>query len=359
MSARVVITGLGTLNPAMHGDSTALASWLASLAPRGEPRRIDDHAIEALLDGADARRLSRACRMSVIAARAALAEAGLQGDDALGLVVGTELGDLRSTIEFADGYLASGPGGCSPLLFPNTVMNTMAAATTIAVAARALSLTLNAPTVAGELAVAYAAGAVAAGRLDAVLAGGVDDLDALPAEMLTALGDRADRGEGATYLVLESWERARARGARPLGEVRGAAWRALATRPHGVGRGVDSRAVATALDQAGCGPAEVAWLYTSANGDAERDRWEAAVLAAAGIPPARARTSLVDVVGHHAGLGSLRVAAATWSTRAGRLPGDPLPRRAGGTSGPGTPALVHGLARGGTHVALVVGPPPA
>jgi 3-oxoacyl-[acyl-carrier-protein] synthase II len=372
MTPRVVLTGIGTINPAMHGDSTMLASWLAALTPRAETagvprsprddqpvaRRINDVVIDQQLDGGEARRLSRACRMSVIAARAARAEAGLEGGDALGLVVGTELGDLRSTIEFADGYLGSGPSGCSPLLFPNTVMNTMAAATTIAVAARALSLTLNAPTVAGELAVAYAAGAVAAGRVDAVLAGGVDDLAALPAEMLTALGDRARRGEGATYLVLESWAHARARGARPLAEIRGVGWRALAARPQGVGR-VGSPAVAVALEGAASAPAEVAWLYTSANGDDLRDRWEAAVLAAAGIPTARPRASLTDVVGQHAGLGALRVAAAAWSTRAGRLAGDPLARRKDGEFGPGAPALVHGLARGGTHVALVVGPPPA
>jgi 3-oxoacyl-[acyl-carrier-protein] synthase II len=360
MKHRVVITGVGTINPALHGDSTAIASWLAGLGPRPErPRRIDDRALGTLLDGTEARRLSRPCRMSVVSARAALADAGLPGGDSLGLVVGTELGDLRSTIEFADGYLGSGPSGCSPLLFPNTVMNTMAAATTIAVGARALSLTLNAPTVAGELAVAYAAGAIAAGRLDAVLAGGVDELDALCAEMLSVLGDRGDRGEGATYLVLESWEHARARDARPLGEIRGTAWRALVARPHGVGRGVTSRAVASALGQARCAPSEIAWLYSSANGDAARDRWEQGVLRAAGIASGRSGVSLTETVGHHAGLGALRVAAAAWSTRAGRLPGDPLERVGGDAFGPGAPGLVHGLARGGTHVALVVGPPPA
>ena len=61
--------------------------------------------------------------------------------------------------------------------------------------------------------------------------------------------------------------------------------------------------------------------------------------------------SLAPLLGQHAGLGALRVAAATWTARSGLLPDD-----AGGeptrVSGPG---LVHGLGRGGNHVALVIG----
>ena len=47
---------------------------------------------------------------------------------------------MRSTLAFADGYLARGASGLSPLLFPNTVMNTMAAATAIALAVAAAAL---------------------------------------------------------------------------------------------------------------------------------------------------------------------------------------------------------------------------
>jgi 3-oxoacyl-(acyl-carrier-protein) synthase len=351
VNRRVVVTGVGTVNPAVQGDSAAVAAWLAARPAPGAaaPRRIDDRVIERRLDGTDARRLSRVCRLTVVAARTALGEAALPGGDGLGLVVGTELGDLRSTREFADGYLGAGPNGCSPLLFPNTVMNAMAAATSITVGARALSLTLNAPTVAGELAVAYAASAVAGGRVTAVLAGGVDELDGLAAEMLAGLGDRGDRGEGATFLVLEAWEHARARGVAPLAEIRGIGWRALPAPPHGVGRTVASRAVDDALTQAACAPATIGRLYPSTNGDVARDRWEAGVLQAAGFPSGYARDSLTDRLGHHAGLGALRVAAAAWAA-------GPAGSPSGAT---GAPGLVHGLARGGTHVAIVVGPPPA
>jgi 3-oxoacyl-[acyl-carrier-protein] synthase II len=228
-------------------------------------------------------------------------------------------------------------------------MNTMAATTAIAVASRELALTINVPTVAGELAVARGAAAVASGRADAVLAGGVDELDPLVAEMLDALGDDGLRGEGAAFLVLEAETVARARRAPCLGRIAGVAWRTIPAGPWGVGRRTTSRAIADAMTRAG-GEAPK-WLYVSASGDARRDAWEARVLATALGAPRPPAVSLAALVGHHAGVGALHVAAAAWTSRSGLLPASD-----GGAAAPVTGnGLVHGLARGGGHVALVVG----
>jgi hypothetical protein len=62
-------------------------------------------------------------------------------------------------------------------------------------------------------------------------------------------------------------------------------------------------------------------------------------------------TSLAALIGHHAGLGALRVAAAAWTARAGLLPTAAGAEPARVAAGRG---LVHGVARGGTQVALVV-----
>ena len=357
MRQRVVVTGAGVVAGAVVGGWDRLAAFLEAppTMKSGAGTRVTDGVLATLVDESEARRLSRVCQLTVAASRLALADARVDSGGDLGLVVGTEFGDLRSTVEFADGYLDRGPAGLSALLFPNTVMNTMAAATAIAVGARAATLTLNAPAVAGELAVARAAATIMAGRAERVIAGGVDELHPVPGRVLDELGMVDDaRSEGATVLVLETLPFARARHARILAEVRGAAWGALPAHPCGVGRRTTSRVIETALRAASLLERDVAWIYTSVSADAARADWERAVVARAfhGEPPAAA--TLGTIVGHCAGSGALRVAVAAWTARSGRLlDGD------GQTSvitRPGSSGLVHGLARGGTQVALVVGP---
>ena len=90
MSTRVVVTGAGVVD----GHTSGLTS--------------------RLLDETEARRLSRICQFTVAAARLALGEAGLDPRGDLALLVGTEFGDMVSTIAFVDGYLRGGPVGVSP-----------------------------------------------------------------------------------------------------------------------------------------------------------------------------------------------------------------------------------------------------
>ena len=140
MSRRVAITGIGSVNAAGQGGSSAIAAALArppeAIAAlktfpverqSGLAAEVDDAELMALFDVAEVRRLSRICRMALAACRLAAREAGLEGGPRLGLAVGSEYGDFRSGAEFFNGFLRRGPSGLSPMIFPNTVMNSNAA----------------------------------------------------------------------------------------------------------------------------------------------------------------------------------------------------------------------------------------
>jgi len=362
---------MGSVSAAGCGGSSAVAAALARSAetiaplkafalPAGSSRlaaEVDDGELMTLLDADAVRRLSRICRMAVAACRLAAADAGIEGGARLGLAVGSEYGDFRSGAEFFNGFLRRGPAGLSPMIFPNTVMNSMAAVVAIATGAKAPSVTLNQATIAGDLAVARAVALIAGGRADAVLAGGVDEIFLDVYGGLSALGALSPMaggipegcrpyasdhngpvlGEGATFLVLEEFEAARARGATILAEILGSAWGSIPVAPHTapVSRRDAYRTVGKALDQAGVEPGELGRCYGSGNGDPALDDWELRLLEADGI---RDPVSLAPLFGQHGGLGALRAAAGSLAARVD-----------------GTPTLVHGIARGGCRAAMVIG----
>jgi len=368
---RVVITGLGSVSAAGCGGSSAVAAALERSAETIAPLKafvvpdctsrlaaeVDDDELMTLLDADTVRRLSRICRMAVAACRLAATDAGIAGGARLGLSVGSEYGDFRSGAEFFSGFLRRGPGGLSPMIFPNTVMNSMAAVVAITMGAKAPSITVNQATVAGDLAMVQGAALIASGRADAVIAGGVDEIFFDVYRGLCALGalspmrDGAREGcrpyapdhnglvmgEGATFLVLEEMEAAQARGATIHAEILGRAWGSIPVAPHTapISRRDAHQTVRRALEQAGVAPDALGRSYGSGNGDPALDDWELRLLEDDGI---RDPVSLAPLFGQHGGLGALRAAAGAVSVRAG-----------------GAPALVHGIARGGCRTAMVIG----
>src|SRR5919108_1129369 len=129
-----VITGVGCVSPFGVGAADFVAEVLGTnrtairpvmgFSTEGLSRRLGAEVPNAYLpEGEEARRWSRLSQMTVAACRQAVVDAGLHGVETMGhigLVVGTEFGDLRSTEAFALGFLRKGLPGLSPLLFPNT-----------------------------------------------------------------------------------------------------------------------------------------------------------------------------------------------------------------------------------------------
>jgi 3-oxoacyl-[acyl-carrier-protein] synthase II len=368
---------MGTVNASTTGGTAAVAAALAlgrsAIAPvrafavDGCPSQlaalVDDGALRPLFDRDQARRLTRICQLTVAAGRLAIQDAGAPGGTGLGLVVGTEHGDFRSSEEFATGFLRRGAAGLSPMIFPNTVMGTMASMVAIDVNAKAPSVTLNQATVAGDLAVARAAALVGSGRAEAVVAGGVDEICEIVYRRLAEIGglspmrgkgiegcrpyepthNGAVLGEGATFVVLEELVAARARKARILAEVVSATWGNVPVARHRASPGRADRGspVSRLLRSRDNGRTHFGGCYGSGNGDPALDDWECALLDAdlgsnaGGVSP----TSLAPLFGQHGGLGVLRVAAAALAASRGT-----------------EAVLVHGIARGGCRTALVLTP---
>jgi 3-oxoacyl-(acyl-carrier-protein) synthase len=370
---RVVVTGMGTVNAFTAGGSEAVAGALAlgrsAIAPvtafpvNGSPSRlaaqVEPGTLGALIDGDRGRRLSRVCQLTVAACELAVRDAGVSAGVGLGIVVGTEHGDFRSSKDFASGYLERGPAGLSPLMFPNTVMNTMASIAAISIGAKGPSITLNQPTVAGDLAIARASALVMAGRADAVLAGGVDEIcEAVYLQLaeMGALSPMRGReaegcrpyepthngpvlGEGATFLVVEDLAAARRRGATVLAEVVEAAWGNVPASPHAAHPALPDRDSPVCLLLRRSAETQMAFTrsYGSGNGDPAIDDWERALLGHDLGPELVPPVSLARLFGQHAGLGALRAGAAALDAARGI-----------------GPVLVHGIARGGCRVAMIV-----
>lgn len=338
----------------------------------------------------ETRRWSRISLMATIACREAIADANLTGTETMGkmgLVLGTEYGDLRSTEAFGLGFLRKGSRGLSPLLFPSTVMNAMAGTASLALGIKGPMLTLNQPGVAGEVAVARAIGLIKANRAPAVIACGVDEFFPKLYEILAHLHmlspcdcqQEACRpfdqrhngpilGEGATAIMLESAEHARARNAPILAEFYSSGWGTLTVRPsrYPAPHQINNRMLRQALQDAALGPDAVNVAYLSGSGEPQHDTAELDCLSTSFGAKGPILTSVTHLTGEYGGLGTFRVAAAIATITKGVLPTldylrQPIrPDLRFAKTGIQQPAqqtvMVHGIARGGTQVILILGP---
>jgi 3-oxoacyl-[acyl-carrier-protein] synthase II len=399
-----VITGLGTIGPCGHGRE-ALAAALAAGKPvvaavdRGAGLHREGGARLAALVGerdvsrwvppAAARRMSFPSKIVVAAARMALAEAGIGATEAggprVGVYLSTTFGSGLATEELLRQILLEGADAAQPFYFSECVANAPAAQLAIAIGARGPNVTLTQRESGPLLAVARGAQAVREGRVDRALAGAVEEVTPLLHALLDRFGALAraegalpemprpfDRrrdgflaGEGATVLVLEREDTARARGARALARVAwsGAAFDATATvSDWGDGHAPLAAAVRAGLDEAPGGAAGVGAVVSGASGARRGDRIEARVLRAAWgeapLPPVLVPKA---VTGEYGGgilaPGLLALEGAHFGPTPGFAEPDPaagVTPHAGGARPIPSRVLLTGLASGGGAAWLVL-----
>ncbi|MGW2601615.1 beta-ketoacyl-[acyl-carrier-protein] synthase family protein [Streptomyces klenkii] len=333
----VAVTGLGLVTPAGTGVA---ATWEGLLAGRSLAARdpllaglpvdfscASDFDAAGALGRRPAARLERFSAMALIAAREAVADAGLDTTAWDPLRVAVVIGASSASTEHYDeafARMAAGrPDRVSPMAIMRSIPNMPAGEAGLDLGARGPNLAVSTACASGATAIGVARDLVRAGSCDIALAGGSESLrarsTAVGFHQMRALSTRghdpegasrpfdADRdgfvlGEGAGVLVLERPAHARARGARPRALLRGygASCDAHHTvAPHPDGRGA-ADALHAALADAGLTPADVG--HVNAHGTATKinDLAEYRALARVfGTPPPV--TAPKSVLGHSAG----------------------------------------------------------
>ncbi len=279
MARRVVVTGMGTVNPlgnnvkdywralqnAENGidkltrfDSTDFSSKVAG--------QVKDFAADKIIDSKEARRMDRFTQYALVAALEAYADAGLKADsvdpERIGITLGNGIGGIE-TLEAAFGKLKDkGPKAVHPLLVPMMIINEAAGNIAIRIQALGPCFCVVTACASSNDAMGDAFRLIRDGTTDVMLSGGTEapitptglagfcQLQAVSSKRNDS-PDKASRpfdkdrdgfviAEGSGILVLEELEHARARGAKIYAEFLGYGASCDAnhlTAPHPEGRG--------------------------------------------------------------------------------------------------------------------------
>jgi 3-oxoacyl-[acyl-carrier-protein] synthase II len=370
---RVAITGIGVVSPygvgrelfwdrvsrgvsgtrAVTGfDTSQLTSRVAAAVPDDALTAAGVHGADpgddAPLNGrADPRRYAKVSRIAVLAAREAIADAGLEASPDLGVVIGSGAGGIDVAERQYGEYYAGAYHRVSPYAIPVSIVGIVSSEISIALGLRGISHVLSTGCTSSTDAIGYAASLVRHGEADAVLTGGADAC-ATPG-MLFGFGrmrvvstrynetpavasrpfDR-DRdgfvlGEGAWIFVLEREERVRARRGHIYAFVEG--YGSTCDAYHRVQMDPDGaeivRAMALAVDRAGRPLESIGYVNFHGTSTVLNDAVEIRCVrrffgaAAGGI----AGSSTKSMIGHPQGAsGAAGVAATALALSRGLLP---------------------------------------
>ncbi|MBG12255.1 MAG: beta-ketoacyl-[acyl-carrier-protein] synthase II [Alcanivorax sp.] len=301
---RVVITGLGMLSPL--GTDVA-STWEGILAGRSGIRRIDhfdtenfstkfaglvpDFAMDEYLSGKEARKMDVFVQYGMVAAIQALRDAGLEMDkengERIGVAIGSGIGGLTNIEENHQKLMDSGPRKLSPFFVPSTIINMIAGNLAIMYGFKGPNFATVTACTTGTHNIGFAAQQIQLGTADVMVAGGAEK-GSTPLGMggfaaARALSTRNDDptaasrpwdrdrdgfvlADGAGAVVLEEYERAKARGATIYGELIGYgmsddAYHMTAPSEDGAGAAL---AMGNAIRDAGIDPSEVGYVNAHA-----------------------------------------------------------------------------------------------
>lgn len=256
---RVVVTGLGAVTPIGNNVAeywsglTSGRNGVASISLFNAANHACRFAAEVkefdptgFIEPKEAKRWDRFCKFGVVAAKQALAHAGLDITDAnadrIGVSIGSGVGGLLTMETQAHVLEGKGPGRVSPFTVPMMIPNMATGLAAIALGAKGPSSAVATACAAGSNAIGDAFRLLQLGKADAMVCGGAESaitpLGVAGFASAKALSFRNDDpfsasrpfdrdrdgfviGEGSGVLVLETLSHAEARGATILAEIVG------------------------------------------------------------------------------------------------------------------------------------------
>ncbi len=314
-SQTIVVTGLGVATAAGDSPETLWRAVVRGESPAisyADPTVPGSPAIPACVvpgPAAEALRrlrshkMDRCVQIALEAAVRCVADAGLADrnpdDGVMGVMAGTSRGPMGKWTESLD-LARGGRRELPPTLAANSTLASLGGALSMALGAQGPCLTVSATCASSAYAIALAAQQIVLGEADIMIAGGADAplQDAVIRQTLATgiLGSHADPrracrpfdatrngtliGEGAAFLVLESMDSARRRGAPVLARLLGWAMGSDTTHrtsPREDGDGL-VRAMRRALVVAGLDAADIDHVNAHGTGTTLNDRVEALAL---------------------------------------------------------------------------------
>jgi 3-oxoacyl-[acyl-carrier-protein] synthase II len=300
MTRRVVITGMGTVNPLasdVAGTWKALCDGRSGIAPIAQfdtsafkvhfGGEVKEFNPERYLEAKAARRLDRFAQFALVASIEAVKNSGVDFSKydpyRCGVILGSGIGGLNEFEEQHSRYRDGGPGKISPFVIPKMIPNAAAGNISIQFGLCGPNTAVSTACASAAHAVGDALRAIKWDYADVMLAGGseaaITPMGLGGFASMRALSMRNDDppgasrpfdrdrdgfvlSEGAGVLVLEELEHARRRGAAILAEVLGTGSTADAhhiTAPHPEGSGA-AEAMRLALRDSKLDPQDIDYI---------------------------------------------------------------------------------------------------
>jgi len=311
---RVVITGMGTVNPCGLDVESTWDNLIRGQSGIGPITLFDSSSLNVRIaaevkgfdptewmDAREARRCDRYTQFATASTIQAIKQAGLTIDesnaDDVGVIIGSAVGGFQSYFDCVETYIKHGPRRMNPFTMTMFIVDSAPAHIAISLGARGPNLAVVSACAAGADAIGLAYETIARGDAKAIICGGseatvtpvgiaaFDRLGAMTRENDNPTracrpfsADRAGlvMGEGAGIIILESLESALARGAEPLAEIIGYgctcdAFHISAPLENGAGA---AKAMQLALKHAGLRPEDVDYINAHGTGTALNDVME-------------------------------------------------------------------------------------